>query len=363
MMLNPPLRFSPNVETPEEDEQHVIQGIIDGMMEQSRVVGKREGRMVRASHAKPTALAVGTLDIAAHLPPELAQGVFATPGQYPVAARFAQGAGETLGDRVSIHRGLSLKLFGVEGEKLPGHDTETQDFILASGPTFPSGTAAGFLRDGGVIGKAAALPEGVKSAVSSVARGFNHALGHVGTQSPMADFLGHPYSHPLSEPYYSQAPLRYGDFVAKIAAFPIMPDLEALQSWRLDPHHDEDGFRHETVTYFGGREVVFDIRVQLWNNAETQPIEDASVIWSADEAPFRSVGRLSFPLQNAFSAQRAAFFEDHLVFRPSQGLSAHRPLGSVMRARMQVYKALSTFRHGENGQDEIQPVSIEQIPA
>ncbi|WP_199899925.1 catalase family protein [Asaia prunellae] len=214
-----------------------------------------------------------------------------------------------------------------------------------------------------MIGKAASLPEGAKSAVSSLARGFNYALGHVGTQSPMADFLGHPYSHPLSEPYYSQAPLRYGAYVAKIAAFPMMPDLEALQSWRLDPHHDEDGFRHETVTYFGGREVVFDIRIQLWNNAETQPIEDASVMWSADEAPFRSVGRLSFPVQNAFSAQRAAFFENHLVFSPSQGLSAHRPLGSVMRARMQVYKALSAFRHGQNKQSEIQPAGIEQIPA
>ncbi|WP_199899924.1 hypothetical protein [Asaia prunellae] len=89
-MLTPPLPFSPDVETPEKDEQHVIQGIIDGMVEQSRVVGKREGRMVRASHAKPTALVVGTLDVAPHLPGELAQGVFATSGQYPVAARFAQ---------------------------------------------------------------------------------------------------------------------------------------------------------------------------------------------------------------------------------------------------------------------------------
>ena len=54
--------------------------------------------------------------IAAGLPPELAQGLFAEPGSYDVAIRFAQGPGETLGDRVSTHRGMAIKVFGVEGE-------------------------------------------------------------------------------------------------------------------------------------------------------------------------------------------------------------------------------------------------------
>ncbi len=48
---------------------------------------------------------------------------------------------------MSTHRGMAIKVFGVEGEKLPGHDAATQDFVLATGTTFPSGTAQGFLRD------------------------------------------------------------------------------------------------------------------------------------------------------------------------------------------------------------------------
>lgn len=47
---------------------------------------------------------MGTLTVASDLPPEPAQGLFATPGSHPVAIRFAQGPGETLGDRVSTHR-------------------------------------------------------------------------------------------------------------------------------------------------------------------------------------------------------------------------------------------------------------------
>ena len=51
---------------------------------------------------------------------------------------------------------MAIKVYEVEGEKLPGYDAETQDFVLATSTTFPPGTAAGFLRDSSMIGKAAA---------------------------------------------------------------------------------------------------------------------------------------------------------------------------------------------------------------
>ena len=170
------LRYAPDIEKPAPDEQETIDSIIAGMTQQSQTVEKREHHAVRASHAMSSACVTGELTVAAGLPPELAQGLFATPGTHPVAVRFAQGPGETLGDRVSTHRGMSIKVFDVPGEKLPGHAVDTQDFVLATGTTFPSGTAAGFLRDGTVIGKSTGLPEGVKSAVSSTMRNLNKVL-------------------------------------------------------------------------------------------------------------------------------------------------------------------------------------------
>ncbi len=362
-MTQPPLPYAPEIETPEEDEQTVINGIIEGMTAQSQTVASREHHAARASHAKSTALATGYLDILPDLSPELAQGLFVKPGRYTVAVRFAQGTGETLGDRVSTHRGLSVKIFGVEGEKLDGHVDGTQDFVLASGPTFPSGTAKGFLRDGSVIGKAAGLPEGAKSAVSTAARTFNEILHRFGTESPMADFFGHPFSHPLSEPYFSQAPLRYGAHVAKIAAFPVMHDIEQLREWRLDPAAGENGFRHATGTYFAEHEVRYEIRVQLWNNQDKQPIEDASVEWSVEDAPFQTVAVLILPAQNTYSPARVQYFNEKMTFRPAHSLAVHRPLGSVMRARLQVYAALSRFRHRHNDVPEANPESINEIPA
>lgn len=357
------LRYSADIERPEPDEQATIDAIINGMTQQSETVERREHHVVRASHAKTSACAIGELKVAADLPPELAQGLLAAGASFPVAVRFAQGPGETLGDRVSTHRGMAIKVFGVKGEKLPGHDVDTQDFVLATGPTFPSGTAKGFLRDGTVIGKSAALPEGAKSAVSSLARNFNKVLNAVGTKSALADFFGHPFSHPLADGYFSQAPMRWGDYVAKVAAVPSSVYQDGLREWTLDPHADEDGFRHAAVQFFREHDVIFDLRVQLWANADTQPIEDASIEWPVTDSQYRSVATITLPKQEAYSHDRVRYFEDAMTFRPAHSLAAHRPLGSVMRARLQVYKALSAFRHRKNGIAENNPNSMEDIPA
>jgi hypothetical protein len=357
------LRYAPEIETPEASEQTTIDGIIQGMTQQSEAVEDREGHAVRASHAKSTACVIGEMTIPDDLPEELAQGLFARGGTYPVAVRFAQGPGETLGDRVSTHRGMAIKVFGAEGEKLPGHGVDTQDFVLATGPTFPSGTAAGFLRDGTVIGKSAALPEGAKSAVSSVARNLNRVLNAVGTKSPLADFFGHPFSHPLYDSYFSQAPMRWGDHVAKVGAFPASVHQDGLRDWQLDPHADEDGFRHAAVGFFGEHDVAFELRAQLWADADTQPIEDASVEWPIESSQYRTVATIRLPRQEAYAPERVRYFDEVMTFRPAHSLAAHRPLGSVMRARLQVYKALSDFRHRHNGIAPANTASIAEIPA
>ena len=359
-----PLPYRDNIETPEADEQKTIDGIIEGMTTESEIVEKRQGHAVRASHAKSTACVTGELVVADGLPPELAQGLFASPGTFQVAVRFAQGPGENLGDRVSTHRGMAIKVFGVPGEKLPGHDAPTQDFVLASGPTFPAGTAAGFLSQAGKIGAATPMPEGVKSAASSMARNINKLLNAVvGGPSPLLDFYGHPFSHPLDDYYFSQCPIRYGDHVAKLGAFPASPEQLALDDWQLDPHQDEDGFRHAAIDFFAEQDVVFELRAQLWTNAETQPIEDASVEWPAQDSEYRTIATIRLPRQQAYSPERVRYFDEVMTFRPAHSLAAHRPLGGVMRARLQVYRALSDFRHRENGDTAVNTASMDEIPA
>ena len=78
------------------------------------------------------------------------------------------------------------------------------------------------------------------------------------------------------------------------------------------------------------------------------PIEDAQAKWPEELSQYQPVARLVLPVQSAFDPAKNAFFED-LLFAPGHALEAHRPLGSVNRARLAAYGALGERRRTENG--------------
>jgi hypothetical protein len=139
----PFVRYADGVETINADEPETFQKIIDVMSKGGRVTRERHGRSVRTSHAKAHGLLKGELQVAADLPDELRQGLFAVSRTYPVIARLAHVPGEFLDDRkVSTPRGMALKIIGVDGEVVAGHEGEiTQDFVLDTGKIFNASTA------------------------------------------------------------------------------------------------------------------------------------------------------------------------------------------------------------------------------
>jgi hypothetical protein len=359
-----PVRYDETIEVRAADEDETIGKIIAAMTHESEKVQAREHHAVRASHAKASAFLKGRLQVFDDLPSELRQGLFTEPGSYDVAVRLAQGPGEHLSDKVHTHRGMAIKVFGVEGEKLPDHDADTQDFVLATGPVFPNGTATSFLgaMKGLEAGAGGSLPEGVKAAVSATAGALNSMVKAVtGGDSPLLDFFGHSARHPLTDCYYSQAALRYGDYVAKIVAVPVSSGQDALSRDPLDTSNP-NVFRDATVAYFHEQGAEFEIRVQLCTNLDTMPVEDASVQWSEDESPYRPVARLVLPRQDAMSEARKIIMNDAMSFRPGHSLAAHRPLGSLMRARLRTYPALYAFRQRQNGNPQVEPSSLADIP-
>ena len=168
---------------------------------------ERYGRSIRASHAKAHGILQGELRVLEALAPELRQGLFTEPRTYPVVVRLAHVPGEFLDDRrVSTPRGMALKVIGVEGEMLPGHQGEvTQDWVLDTGKVFIALGAKGFLAAITATEMAAPMPEGVKQAVSTGSRAANAALNAVGLNSPSLDFFGHPFNHPSARPITASA--------------------------------------------------------------------------------------------------------------------------------------------------------------
>ncbi len=359
-----PVLYTPEVEQVPADEAETIEKIGQMMVGMAETVRQKHGHAMRATHAKATGLLKGELVVPAGLPAELAQGMFAQPGRYDVLARYSQGPSNPVPDRASGQRGMSLKVLAVEGPHVAGsRETTTQDWVLAPDPAFISATAKAFLLNFKLgASHTPALPEEVIVGASYAARGVEAALEAVGLEAGTLKLLGREPLHPLSHPYYTQTPSRYGAYIAKVAAFPTPETLALISNPHVDASQDNDAFRDVMVAFFARHGAEFDLSVQLCTNLDTMPVEDASVQWPEDQSPYRTVARLTLPPQDAFSEEHYRYFEQRISFNPIHTLDAHRPLGGVQRARMQAYLHTQDFRQRTNGMTPAEPGSHAEVP-
>ena len=88
------------------------------------------------------------------------------------------------------------------------------------------------------------------------------------------------------------------------------------------------------------------------------PIEDASVIWPEETSPYIPVARLKVEPQSSWKPSIVSSIDEGLAFSPWHGLAAHRPLGSVMRARRTTYTSSAEFRGKHNGCPMHEPKAV-----
>jgi hypothetical protein len=319
-------------------------------------------------HAKSHALLEGSLTVLDDLPAELAQGVFARSGTYPVVLRLSTNPGDVLHDAVSAPRGLAVKVIGIEGTRLPGSEgAVTQDFLMANAPAFSAPDPKAFLGNLKLLAATTDRAEGAKIAMSAVLRGVNVALQAVGVQSPTVTSLGgQQLTHPLGDTYYSQAPFRYGDYVAKMMVAPVSAGLTALTGQPVALNGNPNALRQAVIDTLGREGGEWELRVQLCTDPKLMPIEDASAVWPEAVSPYRTVARIRVPAQPAWSEERAAQADDALAFSPWHGITAHQPLGGINRVRRPTYDALAAFRAERNHvpiQEPRSAVRLSGVPA
>jgi hypothetical protein len=356
-----PVRFSAGVERLEADEAETTRGLIATM----RYIGERTygdgGHAVRPVHAKTHGILVGHLEVDENLQGELAQGLFARPGRYPVVMRFSTIPGDILDDSVSTPRGLAIKVIGVEGERLDGSEGDvTQDFVLINGPAFGAATPKQFLSVISLLAKTTDRIEWFKKILSAimhqVQRGLVAVTGHASTT--VATLGGHPETHILGETFYSEAPLRFGDYIAKIAVAPISPELKALMQAPLNVNGVPNGLREAVVAFFKSNGGTWEVRAQLCTDLALMPIENAAIVWPEEKSPYRPIARIRVKPQAAWSTARSSAVDDGMSFSPWHGLASHRPLGGIMRARKQIYEMAKKFRAEKNGRTIEEPREI-----
>ena len=355
-----PVRYDPAVEHAEKDEAETAAAIRRQMRKIQEITFKDGGHAIRSVHAKSHGLLKATFEVSPDLPQVLAQGLFAQPGRYDAVMRYSTIPGDILDDSVSTPRGLALKILGVDGERLEGAEGSTQDFVLVNGKAFGAPNAKAFLANLKLLAATTDKAQAAKKAVSAVNRALETVVEAFGGESGVLKALGgQRETHILGESFYSQAPILYGDYIAKIAVVPVSPQLHALTNKKLVVDGKPDGLREAVNAFFAENGGEWDVRVQLCTDLEDMPVENAHKAWPEDKSPYLPVGRITVEPQAAWTPARSEQVDDGMAFSPWHGLAAHRPLGSIMRVRRQAYQEASQFRGENNGRPIHEPRSFD----
>lgn len=292
------------------------------------------GQTRRDAHPKTLACLQAKFIVEPNIPAELKVGLFEFPQTYPAWVRISSANGKVQSDKVKDLRGFAIKIMGVKGERFQpqNEEKETQDFVLLSYPSMPLGTVKLF-------------HDAVYYSVKWSPLIFASRLvlsGNFHIINELRKTQQHQTS-PLDIRYWSTTPYLYGtDRSVKYSLVPTSHIKSPLPNVLTDHYLTENMEKHLDT-----HEASFDFMIQVQKDPVRMPVEDAGVEWSEKESPFIKVATLRIPPQVFRTTDREALAEA-LSFSPAHALTEHRPIGGINRARVEIYRALSEFRHKQN---------------
>ncbi len=372
------VRYSPDVEQIEPDFDRSLQAVLDDMKQHMRSSLKTEGigLVVRNAHAKGYGLARGEFEILSGIPSEYAQGIYAKPGRHEAMVRFSNGTNHVGGDRfLGPITGIGLKIFGIEGKTLLEDEqaSHTFDYALINHPVFFANTLAHYVfiqslfANLGLPPPVNLKPEERQAELHRVL--YNFVTGK-GTLPPeqwaweeLGAFLQLAQTKPVNlllSTYWTMGAVRHGDYVAKVRVAPVQSFADRVEQRSLDLTSAEQVFRPALVAELRERPYEFDIQVQLSTDLDRMPVERTTVRWPESLSPYVTVAKLRLPQQDIGAEDN---FErmDKTSMSPWRVTEEHRPLGSIMRSRKEVYRQSSILRHDTNHQERKEPRNLAEV--
>ena len=327
---------------------------------------KTEGRAVRQAHAKSYGLLRARIAVVDGLPPEYAQGIFASSAEYEAVVRFSNGLAHVRPDALlGTGCGMGIKMFGVPGPSLleDERDAGTFDYAFINAPIFFCNT----IRDYRHV-SFKSLPDALVDPVGRQSW-LHQFLTDGGTLPPeqwlwdeLLAFLSNlhiPWQNLLSYTYWSMGAVRHGDYIAKVRSRPTATSLEQIRHRDVNPNTSREPFRETLVSEAREREHHFDLQVQLRTDPTRMPVQNTSIVWQEKLSPFVTVARITIPAQDVSQPANleAADKTSIMAWRVRE---SHRPLGEIMRARKEVYRHSSILRHQLNKQERREPSSPQE---
>lgn len=260
-------------------------------------------------------------------------------------------------------QGLSLKIFGVDGERMAGEtygETNTQDLLMNNAPMLELTDLDTTLEIFTLREKYWRELDKLKAELTKRSDRTKQFAPGLLPSKPilgMDMFSQCKTSSSLLESFglthtalCLTAAFRYGPYVAHFSLVPVSQEQEPFKN--ASQYSSSDSYtvlRDHLRDYYRDTTAQYVLRAQFCSDVSKQPVEDASTAWDEHLSPWHDLATITFPPQDTFSDKRRTWWDDKIALSPFNGLEAHRPLGSVNRLRKRVYEASRHHRASKNG--------------
>lgn len=328
------------------DEEKSLDSIIELMAEQ--MMGHfKPGQYERGGNTKTHGIVRATVSIRDDLPANCRVGVFAEARNFQAYVRFAGPGPDVPADIQDVgFTSMSVKLMGVEGEKLLDEEKFTQDFITICTPTFvtPNTRENAKLQYWSLVDMPIYYFLNPKD---------SHLLDFF-----MQSLWNETQYNPLGQRHWSCVPYLLGEGQAMMYSF--VPKTEVERGIPGAPFGDIpfNYLRENMIKTLAEKDVEFDLMIQLQTDPQRMPIETATVRWPEKLSPFIPAATVHIPRQT-FNSDAQFEFAKQLKMNPWHCLAEHRPLGNQSRARLRMYQELSRFRQEMNQTHHVEPTGDE----
>jgi mono/diheme cytochrome c family protein len=341
--MTSPVNFERKHPIEDSDSAEIIRGVLKV---QAAYAAQQDRPLGRGTHTKGIC-ARATFEVfdLAHtigdsaLAARLAQGIYAKPGVYPATVRFANAASTIHPDSKPDLRALSFSVELSAGT--------FQDYSMQSATTFPINDAHTFAVAMRVLSAGSAWNR--LKAIWSLsfvdfcrfmkvgALGFLQEHGKTRAYQQMRYWSTVPFRNGSSEAVKYSAIPREGN-----QAQPLGTEPNALQD-ELIRHLNEDS---QMSSFDVGLQLLDAERMTRWGFRRDASywVENATVEWKEDQAPFHVVGRLTLEPKSAFQPDVC---EPKHIDVTEHATPDTQPLGSVNRARRAAELASRKVRLGE----------------
>jgi hypothetical protein len=335
-------------EREQPDEATHLQDIITTMGNQMRQLWL-DGDYQRGGNTKTHGIVRGEFIVRSDLPLHMRRGIYARPATYRAWVRFS-GPGPYITPDIDDvgFMSISIKLMGVPGPKLLDDEKFTLDLFGVSTPTFvtPNTKANATLQHWSL-----------KNAPFFY---FLNPYDHHVLDGIMQLLWTKTQSSPLEGEYFSCVPYLLGE--GQAMQYAVRSRLLSRTPVPRLPFRPPDNYlRDAMVSTLARHDVEFDIVLQVQTDPFLMPIENNAVLWPVSVSPGVPAAILRIPRQTFDSPEQLAF-PRVLSFNPWHCIPDHRPLGNQSRARLHMYKELSTLRQTMNAVQHYEPTGDEAFP-